>query len=81
MQCHHDLIKAHAVLKIDKFIRQHATMQLICEVTDKYGYSHLVLAHRIRISEVLPWDRNSYPMLSHEGCTLVVSELTHMVFK
>ena len=56
-------------------------MQLICEVTDKYGYSHLVLAQRIKISEVLPLDRNSYPMPSRQGCTLVVLELVHMVLK
>ena len=47
-----------------------------------------VLAHRIRISEILPWDRKSYltqailPRLSREGLhTLVVLELTHMVVK
>ena len=39
----------------------------------------LFLAHRIRTSESLSWDRTSYfthviiPRLSCEGCTLVVS--------
>ena len=43
------------------------------------------LAHRIRIAEILPWDRKScladvtLPRLSREGCALVVLELTHMV--
>ena len=43
------------------------------------------LAHWIRISEILPWDRKSYltnvnlPRLSGDGCTLVVLELTRMV--
>ena len=47
----------------------------------------IVLAHRIKISDILSWDRKSYfthvilPMLSREGCTLVVLELTHMVVK
>ena len=47
----------------------------------------IILAHRIRISEILPWDRNSYlthvilPRLSREGCTLVVLELTQQVVK
>ena len=47
----------------------------------------LFLACQIKIAEILPWDRNSYlthailPMLSHEGFTLVVLELTHMVVK
>ena len=45
------------------------------------------LAHRIGISEILPWDRKFYlthavlPRPSREGCTLVVLELTHMVVK
>ena len=43
----------------------------------------LFLAHRVRISAVLPWDRKFYlthvmvPRLSCEGCTLVVFEITH----
>ena len=47
----------------------------------------LFLAHQIRTSEILPWDRKSYlthvilPRLSHKGCTLVVLELTGMVVK
>ena len=45
------------------------------------------LAHHIRISEILPCDRNSYlthvilPRLSGEGLTLVVLDLKHMVVK
>ena len=35
VQPHHDWIKEHAV-RLTPFIRQRATMQLICEVTDKY---------------------------------------------
>ena len=37
------------------------------------GVDNSILAHRIRISEILPWDRNSYltnailPRLSREG--------------
>ena len=40
------------------------------------------LAHRIRISEILTWNRKSYvtnvilPRPACEGCTLVVLELT-----
>ena len=48
----------------------------------------MFLAHWIRISEILPWDRKSYlsqaflPRLSGEGLnTLVVLELRHMVVK
>ena len=43
------------------------------------------LAHQLRISDILSWVRNSYLTnvillrLSHEGCTLVVLELMHMV--
>ena len=37
VQRHHDLINAHAVRKTT-FISQHATMQLICKVTDKCVY-------------------------------------------
>ena len=46
-----------------------------------------ILAHLITISEILACDRKSYlthvilPRLSHEGRTLVVLELTHMVVK
>ena len=46
-----------------------------------------ILAHRIRISEILPWDRKSYlthailSRLSSKVCTLIVLELTHMVVK
>ena len=47
-----------------------------------------ILAHRIRISEILPWDRKSYlihailPRLSHEGFhTKVVLELMYIVVK
>ena len=48
-----------------------------------------ILAHRTRISEILPWVRKSYltqailPRLSHEEghYTLVVLELTHMVVR
>ena len=33
------------------------------------GLGRDVLAHLIRISEILPWDRNLiYPMLSYPGC-------------
>ena len=45
------------------------------------------LPHWIRISVILPWDRKSYltqvilPRVSRDGCTLVVLELMHMVFK
>ena len=47
----------------------------------------ILLAHQIRTSEILPWDRNSYlsyvilPRLSLEDCSLVVMELAHMVIK
>ena len=37
MQRHHDLIKAHA-MRWTTFVRQHATMHLICEVTDNLQY-------------------------------------------
>ena len=43
------------------------------------------LAHKMRTSEILTWDRKSYlthvilPRLSGESCTLVVLELTRMV--
>ena len=46
--------------------------------------STFILAHWIRISDILSRDRNSYlihvilPRLSNEGCTLIVLELTHM---
>ena len=44
-----------------------------------------ILAHGIRISEIVPWDRKYYlTRLSNPGChvnTLVVLELTHMVVK
>ena len=42
------------------------------------------LAHQIRTSEILPWDRKScltyviLPRLSREGCTMAVLEVTHM---
>ena len=45
------------------------------------------LAHCMRISDVLTWDRKSdltyvfLPRLSREGCTLVVLELAHMIVK
>ena len=45
------------------------------------------LAHRIGISEILPWDGKSYlthvvlPRLSRIGCALVVMVHTHMVVK
>ena len=45
------------------------------------------LAHRIRIFEILLWDRKFYltyailPRLSRKKCSLVVLELTHMVVK
>ena len=48
--------------------RQSYEHACICEIPD-------VLAHRIRISEILPWDRKSYltqailPRLSREGYT------------
>ena len=38
-----------------------------------YMVYYIILAHQIRISEILPWDRKSYltyailPRLSHEG--------------
>ena len=48
-----------------------------------------ILAHQIRISDILYWDRKSYlahvtcilHRLSCEGCTLVVLELTYMAVK
>ena len=49
--------------------------------------SNIILAHRLGISEILPWDRKLIlpmlflPRLSREGCTLIVSELTRMVVK
>ena len=52
-----------------------------------YQIKNAILAHPIRTSEILPWDRKSYlthailPRLSREGCILVVLELTHMVVK
>ena len=39
VQCHHDLIKAHAV-RLTTFIRQRATLKLIGMVTDKNQYTH-----------------------------------------
>ena len=45
------------------------------------------LAHQIKISDILSWERKSYltnfilPRLSSEGCTLAVLELTQMVVK
>ena len=47
----------------------------------------ILLALRIRTSEILPWDGKFYltnvilPRLSREGCAFVVLELTHMVVK
>ena len=58
------------------------------------GLGRDVLAHLIRISEILPWDRKSYlshviiPRLSHEGythwlywnsCTLSSSDIIVML--
>ena len=50
-------------------------------------YKVFFLAHQIRTSEILLWDRKSdlthviFARLSREGSTLVVLELTHMVVK
>ena len=47
----------------------------------------LFLAHWMRISVILSWDRKSYlnhdilPRPTHKGNTLVVLELTHMFVK
>ena len=47
----------------------------------------IFLAHRIRISDILSWDRKSYlthailPRLSRYGCTLVELDLMHKVVK
>ena len=40
----------------------HISLQLSCEVTLCWlsWYEMLFLAHRIRIPEILPWDRKSY---------------------
>ena len=46
-----------------------------------------ILLHRLRIFEILPWDRNSYltlvilPRLSRVDWSLVVWEVTHVVVK
>ena len=50
-------------------------------------YTQNMFAHRISISDILPWDRKSYltnailPRLSCESCTGFVLELMHMVVK
>ena len=56
---------------------------------NEFFRASIFLAHQIRTSEILPWDRKSYlthvilPRLSREGsqCTLVVLELACMVVK
>ena len=48
-----------------------------------HTFVEIILAHQIRISDILSWDRKSYlthvilPRLSREGCTLVVLERRH----
>ena len=60
-------------------IRQ--AMRLTCSAQATTG--HRFLAHRIRISEILPWDRKSYltRVISHENCILAVLELMHRAVK
>ena len=65
----------------------HGLHCLLSKMIFRERYKQLsFLAHRIRISDILSWDRKSYlthvilPRLSREGCTLVVLELTRHMF-
>ena len=58
----------------------------ISEATNSDGEGQIFLsnAHWIGITDILPWDRKSYPTLprlSREGYIWVVLELTHMIVK
>ena len=66
-------------------------MQIICKLSMTNSASEIeivsgshFLAHQIRISDILLWDRQSYlthailPRLSCGGCTFVVLELRHI---
>ena len=57
-------IKPNVAMTVNKLLRSVVTVYLskvVNIILTAIGREKLILAYRIRISEILPWDRKSYP--------------------
>ena len=57
-------VKPNVAMTVNKLLRSVVTVYLskvVNIILTAIGREKLIIAYRIRISEILPWDRKSYP--------------------